>query len=345
MAKTKLKDYHLPEYLLERKVSIKDSIMPFGEKKDTYDLASPVLDDVFKMMFQSEENKKFPCYLISKFLDVDYEYLLENLVLYKNVFSREKLKDKKRIGDFVGKLGNTFISIEMNNTNKLARNVGYAGSLYSDTGKKLVVNGKETKEYIYGEVFQVNLNNFTFADMDKDITINITRDESYMRTSIILIDVYIPNIIRKCREKGIDSLTEQERVGLAMFISKKKEAIMLSKGDEILMKYIDKLEKLKGTEEVEDDINEFYEYDLVQLGKLYGLEEGHEKGRAEGKEEGRVETQKEMVQTMIKDGLDNKTIQKYTKMPLYEIESLRYISNDLKVAEPEGSFENENPVE
>ena len=337
MAKTKLKDYHLPEYLLERKVSVKDAIMPFGEKKNTYDLPSPILDDVFKMMFQSEENKKFSCYLISKFLDTDYEYLLENLVLYKNIFSREKLKDKKRIGDFVGKLGSTFISIEMNNTNKLARNVGYAGSLYSDTGKRLITNGKETKEYIYGEVIQININNFTFVDMDRSMTINITRDESFMRTSVVIIDIYLPNMMRKYKERDIESLSEQERVVLSMFISKKKEAIMLSKGDETLMEYIDKLEKLKNTEEVEDDINEFYEYDLVQLGKLYGLEEGHEKGR--------IETQKEMVHAMIKDGLDNKTIQKYTKMPLYEIERLRYISNDLKVAEPKCSFENENLVE
>ena len=101
------------------------------------------------------------------------------------------------------------------------------------------------------------------------------------------------------------------------------------------MEYIDKLEKLKKTEEVEDDINEFYEYDLVQLGKLYGLEEGHEKG----KEEGKVETQKEMVHAMIKEGISIDVIKKCTNLSLYDLEKLQSEHEPLTVAEPNSGRE------
>lgn len=105
----KLKNHTIPNYLLKQEPSYVDRIETSYENDS--DLAIAVRDGEFKIMFQTEHNKRYACYLISKFIDMDYETLNKELVFYKNVFNRDLLKQRAHIGDFVGKIGTKYISM------------------------------------------------------------------------------------------------------------------------------------------------------------------------------------------------------------------------------------------
>ncbi len=78
-------------------------------------ILSPMADSVFKIIFQNEEYKRFTCKLISAIVGIEYDYLLENMSLYKNTYNKSTIGDVQRSGDLIIKLGDIFQMVEMNN--------------------------------------------------------------------------------------------------------------------------------------------------------------------------------------------------------------------------------------
>lgn len=138
-----------------------------------------------------------------------------------------------------------------------------------------------------------------------------------------------------------------------MFSPSKKEVEGIIEGDELLMKYNEKIEEAQDKKEFleaydhelanfecgKDEGREEGYYDGFAEGKeegyydgfAEGKEEGHEIGYSEGKEKGREigytegqkENQKEIIQNMLEEGLEVETIARYLKLDVTEVKKLK----------------------
>ena len=84
----------------------------------------------------------------------------------------------------------------------------YAHRLYSKKIKRGEAN------YQYTQVIQFNLNNFAFKGNDKIVDIYTVTNEANIRLSnkLIFIQIFVPNRRKKWYTKGIESLSEKEKI-------------------------------------------------------------------------------------------------------------------------------------
>lgn len=273
-----------------------------SDELENDDLLSPTSDKVFKIMFQREDNKMFACFLLSKFFKVEWEYLYKHLKLYNNELRMENVRDVNMRADFVGLIEDVFFTIEMNNTNEYERNEAYANKL----SIAFVTTSKRSE---YKWVVQLNIDNFKVRGLNEGIVISESTDGRYARTKKLFIDVYLPNIRKKYEMRGIESLSEQERCILCMFVSKRSIAEELAKGERILMDFIKKLQELNG----DDGLLRAYDHELAEK------EEARREGKIEGEKTGREKTAIEM----IKANLPEDIIAKCTKFTIEQVRSMK----------------------
>lgn len=243
---------------------------------------SIVSDTMFKAMFMSERRIKYAAKLVSYFFDYTYEELLEKLHFYKNELSKEKEYSKGERCDFVAELDGGFINIEVNSNDTvytMERNVEYVFRIYASSNNI-------GKGYNYKQVVQFNLNNFSYVGKDEIIDIySLKNDKNEVLTDkIIIVQIYLPNIYKKCYNQGIESLTEGERYLLVLAeqnISKAKEYAM---SDEVMKDYLDESNDII----TDNGFGESYDHEwaLKDQGRREGIEEGIKRGIEKGKKDG-----------------------------------------------------------
>lgn len=92
----------------------------------------------------------------------------------KNEVNKNKKKDKGSRCDYVAKLGDMYINIEVNNNSSLAilqRNMQYVDGIFSRKRKE----GSQDKTEEYNYIIQVNINNFAFQGNEKIIDIYVKK--------------------------------------------------------------------------------------------------------------------------------------------------------------------------
>ena len=222
----------------------KDSRIEF-KNKDTIPITN---DAMFKHIFGREENIKFPCKLLSYILDVSYETLIDNLSFSKNETGKKKKQDVNYRQDLVVKLDDIRINIEMNNNSSEVireRNLSYLLRL------------REDKKYKrkYTPIIQINLNNYCYKD---DLTVRrdyaiMSQDQIIYTNKIIIIDIYLPNIKKKCYTNS--ELSEMEKFLLIGILEDPKKALEYV-GDDIVM---GELKRELVVYDLPDDLGESYD--------------------------------------------------------------------------------------
>ena len=263
----KLKNYDI-ELLFEgnedinRKDSFEIKELKEGEK------ISIVSDSMFRTLFLNSKRIKNSAKLLSYIIDYDYEEILANLKFTKNDLDKEIETNKNERCDFVAHLGESIINIEMNNNSKfedLQRNQEYSHRLFSS---KIEVGSK----YKYNQVIQININNFSFKEYKNTIDyIYLMNQEGKVYTdSIIYVNIYLPNIRRKCYNEGIKSLSELEKFLLALSENDIEYSKEISEGDKFMEKLMEEAKKAC----LILDIHETYDHELAN--KRAYLEQGRE---------------------------------------------------------------------
>lgn len=270
-------------------------------------------DTMFKTMFQNSNRLKYSCKFLSYYLDISYEELLKNIRLSKNEIDKKYENDKGRFCDYVATINGATVNIEVNNNSNvevMERNMEYAHRLYASKIKR-----KSNGEMEYSQVIQFNLNNFAFEGNDKIIDRYFIQNEEGIRLNnkLIFIQIYIPNLRKKCYNLGRDSLSEEERYALMLVEEDIELSRELGEGDEIMEEYI---------KEVEEVIEEEF------FGEAYDKEwalkdEGKREGRIEGIKEGKIETQKEIALSMLNEKIDIDIISKCTGLSIEEINIIK----------------------
>ena len=261
---------------------------------------------MLKAMFQNENRIKYSAKFLSYFIDVDYEVILNNIELGKNELDKEKEFDKAFRCDYIARLDDTILNIEVNNNSSLEvleRNMKYAKRLFSKKVKT------EDNNYKYSQVIQINLNNFSFTSNNKiiDIYTESNEDNLVLSDKLVFIQIYVPNLRKKWYNEGEKSLSEREKYILALVDMDLDKIKGL--GDEKVMN-----EYLKEAEEVsfEEGFGEAYD-------KEWALkDEGKTEGRIEGKRDRTIE----IAKNMLKENFEIFMISKITNLTEEEITAL-----------------------
>jgi len=259
--------------------------------------ASILSDTMFKTMFQNSNRLKYSCKFLSYYLDISYEELLGNIKLVKNEIDKKYENDKGRYCDYVATIKGSTINIEVNNNSDvkvMERNMEYAHRLYASK-----VRRKSSGELEYTQVIQFNLNNFSFVGNDKIIDKYFIQNEEGIRLNnkLIFIQIYVPNLRKKCYNLGRDNLREEEKHLLAFIERDVELSKELGEGDEIMEEYIDEAVEVTG----EEFFGEAYD-------KEWAL-----------KDEGIRDGQRQMIEALIKQGVPTDIISKCTDISYEEI--------------------------
>ncbi len=309
------KEYgELKRYIFDKRIEVeKDVNEEFSSGYRGPKLLPTTDDDVFKMVFASEEGRKFACFIISLVVDVEYEYLLENLKFYKNEIDKKSLKQRSVRADCVYECDGTLFSFEMNNTNMTERNAEFAHRLYASKA----VKGVATNDLEYRDVFQFCFDNYKHKEIEDTIQVWYMGNDQLLRERIVYTDIYLPNMKRKYKEKGSEGMSYAERMILAMFIGDVRDIKKLEKGgEEMIRQFVTKMKKLMRDENLMDQYNKGNT--RMKANIQWSLEKGREEGREKGREEGLETT----ATNMLKDGLSEEVVHKYTKLPLEKIKNI-----------------------
>ena len=286
---------------------------------------SIVADSMFHAMLNNESRKKFSAYLISMILNVPFDEIFNTLQFVNNKLDKNKSIEKNRTVDFLCKINDEYVGIEMNNIyspTKLERNISYASDIY----KK---NMKTGVPYDYNYSIQIDLNNFTFNN-DKiiDEFELKNKDGESLTDKIKFIYIYLPNIHKK--RYNIDELSELEKFILVMCEQNINICKDLAKGNKIMEEYVDDAVYASN-----DEVLDIYDAEVIkqmemQDMKRQGLSEGYDAGRTDGYdagvehgiETGKREQQLEIAKNMLNKNIDIETIISCTGLSKQEIENL-----------------------
>ncbi|MBQ3306626.1 MAG: Rpn family recombination-promoting nuclease/putative transposase [Bacilli bacterium] len=267
---------------------------------------------MFKTMFYHSDRIKYSAKLLSYYLDISYEDLLNNIKLVKNELDKEKNDSKEERCDYVCEIRNTKINIEVNNNEDISimeRNMEYAHRLYAE---KIKIG--EDYKYKYNQVIQINLNNFSFEGNDKIVDIySIQNDEGIvLNNKIVFIQLYIPKLREKWYNEGIENLREEERYLLGLVEPNIDDSLELGGDIELMIEYVN------AAGEVSMGTNFGESYDKEWAIKDQGIREGRREGIKEGIKKG----QREIVLKMIENGMDVESISKVTELSIEKIQEI-----------------------
>ena len=277
-----------------------------------------VSDSMFKTMINNESRMEYICYLIASIFNEDYNEVLKNTKFIKNNLDKYKNEESNKTVDLLCKIKGKILNVEVNNNtskSSLERNLGYMFSLYS-------ANMKTGEKYNFNKVIQININNFRFKGrkdvLEECYITNINHipkdinDFQIYSNKIRIINIYLPNI----RKKDYNKLKLYEKL-LLIFNENDNQLLKdLSKGDEIMEKYVK--ESKEASEQ--DEVIGMYDKELHdERLRLAENDEYRKKGFKEGHDEGIKETALKMLQK----GYDISDISECTGLSLKELNQLK----------------------
>jgi len=296
----------IPNLLYDRKI-IREHAVEYRKLNKGVTKASIMSDIMFKTMLQNNSRLKYSARFISYYLDIEEDELLKSIKLVKNELDKKKKDEKGERCDYVAEVNGTTINIEVNNNEKkevMERNMEYAHRLYS---KDVKIGNKEA----YRQVIQINLNNFAFMGNDKIVDVYYMQNSEGIKLNnkLIFIQIYIPNLRKKCYNEGKDNLSKEEKYALLLVEPDVELSKELAEGDNLMEEYLDE------AKEVSDWGNIGESYD-----KEWALrDQGVTDGIIKGKEENKIE----MVKAMLSQGINIELVSKCSGLSIEEVEKIR----------------------
>lgn len=280
-----------------------------------------VSNTMFNTMINNTKRKKYAAYLISLVLELDYQKVYDGLEFQKEGIDREKEIHQGKTVDFICKIDNEIICIEMNNnlssTKPLSRNISYASDLY-----KAGVN--QGTGYNYNKVIQININNFTFKGNDETLEvyyIGNKKGEAFT-DKLVFFQIYIPNIKKKLYNG--EKLSELEKLILVFNENDEENLKRLCGGNEIMEDYVKEAKEASERDEIIGLYDKEMHLENIRISEIEDARiEGLEQGVKQGIKRGIKQDKIEIAKNMLNDNMDIDIISKYTGLSIKEIEKLK----------------------
>ena len=296
--------------MLDRKVSKKNAYI---KKEYTKGYKIPIVSDtMFDTMINNESRKKYAALIISSVLERDYNEIYNSIEYVKNKLDKQLDIEKGREVDFICKLKDEYIGIEMNNNyskEAYERNISYAMGIY----KSKEIRGSK---YSFNKILQINLNNFTFENNDREVEEYALRNENgeYLTEKIKIINIYLPNIRKKYYNK--EELNELDKVMLVLNEEDNNNLSKLYKGEKVMEDYVKDAKRASISDDVVGLYDKELHEELLRNTELYNAEQ---KGIKQGIKENKLETAK----ALLKEKISIDIISRTTGLKKEEIEKLK----------------------
>jgi len=280
-------------------------LLPTSEMTEN-DKISILSDVMFKTLFYNPNHLIYSAKFLSYFMDNSLEEILNNIRLGLPDPPKNNVMAKNEHCDYIATIDDSIINIEINcnsSLETLKRNMDYAYRLRSN---KVKIGSK----YTYSTIYQFNINNFAFTGNDKIIDIYKTQnnDNIVLTNDVTFIQIYIPNINKKCYTKDKKELSEFERFILSLVKTNKDESLKFIKGDEVMEKLVEDQYLYSRP----DDLIESYDHELAMK------DEGHREGLEEGIEQGK----QEIINNMLELKMSKEEISKILKVSISELDNI-----------------------
>lgn len=183
-------------------------------------------------MFVNSNNVKYGVKLISYFVDVSYEGLLDRIRILNNEVDKDNVYSKGQRCDYVAQIDDTIVNIEVNCNStilSLLKSLTYGYRWFTK-------NIRVGSEYIFAQTIQINLNNFAFKNSEDVIEIFYIQNDKrdVIIDKLIFINISIPNLREKWYNKDINELSELERYILSLIETDIDTARSIGMDDEFM---------------------------------------------------------------------------------------------------------------
>lgn len=238
----------------------------------------------------------YRAYFISLFIDIDYKLLLKNMKLTTSEVSKSNASSINQRCDYVCEINGSIIGIEMNNNSSLKilhRNMDY-------NNKQFSAKVKNSKNYnLYRQSILININNFSFKGKDEVYYVSYIQDKdgTVMTDAIMYINIYLPNLLKKCYTKGVENLDEKEKYLYALVEEDEEKLKSLMKEMPIVKEYVNEAKEVSKDEELL--VSYDHEQANMEQRYIYGFEDGIEKGIEKGKKENQIEFIKSLYEKKV----------------------------------------------
>ncbi len=281
-----------------------------SELKDKGEILPATYDAIFKSIIQDENLKDFTAYIISSIIGRSIDK--DSIIFVNPEFTKNNASDKNNITDILMLVnGADRISLEMNKSNSQELIKRNRSHLFEGIIKTINISYKEGVENYF---IQICFDNFSLKNKliseykltDTEDGIVDEENKNFIKYRINLVKIY------KMYYTLDEELTRFEKALAILSFNKLKDLRKLSKGDEMLMRAVKKIEELT-------DDPDMVQYIDVEKGMEYGRKLDREDARNEGIKETKIETAKKMLE----EKLDINLISKITGISKEEIKELQ----------------------
>lgn len=271
----------------------------------------PLTDDrIFRIFCRDRKNRKFVAKLISLVTDIDYDLLVERMIVVDSTVPDNSVCNHLNEQDVIVTINNTTLNLEMSsnvyyNKRKNERTAfKYAGNQYK------VGSSIEDETYIF---YQICIENYDLFKNDYLINevnmINVTSGNYEVETNEF--KKFHVNL-KKLKKVCYNSNEEVNKFFKFFTLEKEKDLEEISKGDEILMEAYKHLKDLS--------------HDSVPMSKLEEQELNEYCQRLaimDAKNEGEKSKQVEIAKKMLEDNVDISSISKYSGLSIDDIDKIK----------------------
>lgn len=283
------------------------------EKLEREGKVLPAINDcIFKSLFLEEENKGVLAHIISEIVNLNKDYVYNNISYKPTEQPKENYFEKGKEADLIVEVEGRIINLEMNY--KLTRGTKIKNSGYI----RKIMNSSLFKGEKYENAKLVVQINFDYLnDFDKDdervVIAFQLKDED---NRYILEENYVNYHINmeKVREKyyNKEKLTKLEKIIMMLQLEKKEELKKLALKDAELIGMEKKIEDMS------KDPNLVYFYDKEKTMQMV-----HDIDVEDAFENGSKQKQIDIAKNMISKNIDINLISELTELSLEEIENLK----------------------
>ena len=154
---------------------------------------------------------------------------------------------------------------------------------------------------------QIDINNYAYKENEKIIDIYMLRNEEglVLDDHKIIVNIYIPNLRKKCYNEGVESLAEIEKYLFVLIEKDIKESKRVGGNIEIMEEYIE---------------------EAIEVGEVNTFGEAYDKEEAlmdYGKQKGEKKKQLEIAKKMLEKNMTLSEISEIVELPIEEITRLK----------------------
>ena len=274
-------------------------------------------DHIFKSVIEDDNLKDYTAFIIESTIGRPID--IDSIIFINPEYHKDNILDKGNITDVLMLVnGGDRIALEMNRSNNnelIKRNKSH---LFEGMVKTINISYKDGEEHYF---MQICFDNFSIKNKlisiykltDLEDGLVDEENENFVKYRINLAKIY------KKYYTLDEKLTRFEKALAVLTFNKIEDLRKISKGDEMLMRVVKKIEELTD----DPDMVQYIDVEKgMELGRKEDIQIATEKAAKKAAIETEEKTRIETARKMLKDNLDIDSISKYTGLSKEEIKKL-----------------------